>query len=68
MTELNGAALDKWITGNYGEDQFGPQKCLFCGKYYDDLSDDEAKFWDEAGEPFCCQKCSDEFTKWEMKE
>jgi hypothetical protein len=25
MREINGPALDRYITGNYGEDQFGPE-------------------------------------------
>lgn len=38
MGTLNGAALDRWITGNYGEDHpdNGPlAKCPDCGELYD---------------------------------
>jgi hypothetical protein len=30
---IDGAALDRWITGNYGEDQF---KCPSCGGEHDE--------------------------------
>ena len=35
MSEINGAALDRWITGNYGEDQFkGCAECLKCKELF----------------------------------
>jgi len=30
MTGINSDALDRWITGNYGEDQY-KQSCVNCG-------------------------------------
>jgi hypothetical protein len=30
--EINPIALDRWITGNYGEDQFKGE-CAKCGDY-----------------------------------
>ena len=32
---INPKELDKWITGNYGEDQFlGPYVCEICGEEF----------------------------------
>jgi predicted Zn-ribbon and HTH transcriptional regulator len=32
-------SLDRWITGNYGEDQFGaPNRCRNCGKSEEDAN------------------------------
>ena len=33
---MNTASLDRWITGNYGQDQFSPR---FCPQCYSDLED-----------------------------
>lgn len=30
MHELNGAELDRWITGNYGDDQYKEDDCESC--------------------------------------
>jgi rRNA maturation endonuclease Nob1 len=41
-----GAALDRHITGNYGEDQFN-DICVKCGKIFYDDSDEEEKICKE---------------------
>lgn len=38
MSEIDRAALDRWITGNYGEDQYRGN-CENCGNYF--YSDEE---------------------------
>jgi len=36
MSFFNGQALDRYITGNYGEDQFrGPHICEHCNQEFD---------------------------------
>lgn len=50
MHELNGADLDRWITGNYGEDQmlFEPSTCARCGET---IEDGAWRVCDECGHP-----------------
>ena len=37
MNGINGPALDRYITGNYGEDQFrGPHICEHCNQEFED--------------------------------
>jgi len=35
MSGINGPDLDRWITGNYGEDQFKPGYCPECKLSYE---------------------------------
>jgi len=44
-----GPSLDRWITGNYGEDQFGPPgACPDCGASTEDAE------WDDPTERWTC--------------
>jgi hypothetical protein len=50
------ASLDRWITGNYGEDQFKPLVCPKDGTDSEDMRDTEdPDVWE-------CPSCGDEYT------
>ena len=55
--ELDKVALDRWITGNYGEDQFADAE--FEIEWQNDWSVDHQKEFDcyENGGPETCQRC-----------
>jgi hypothetical protein len=50
MNNYNSAALDKYITGNYGEDQFPDEvprlRCKKCGCFLDDKAD-KVEDWED---------------------
>lgn len=65
---MNGAALDRYITGNYGEDQFRgvwdegypPFRCRHCGRWLK-MEPDRVRAWEEAYpcDDVDCLHCTD---------
>ena len=55
MNGLNSAALDRYITGNYGEDQFrGLVECPACGEYY---NSEECALSRKDNKTMICSQC-----------
>ena len=60
---IDGASLDRWITGNYGDDRYlGQHECRECGNWLLDDGDDLVR--DSRGTlvcPFCGDEHRDEW-------